>query len=178
MELPSKKIPQEFLSSMPDGIKLEQKQERIFLVVEKILCPEGHDIIEDKVQIHGEPSIRVKADTGKSCGHLYIDAFWGGHRKLFDFVPVFDSENMDLSVSCPICDTSLMVKRNCNYEGCDSQDSFILPFPGGQNKIYVCARLGCPGHHIEVQEVSGNIIEQVDEINYFQTYEDDLFQGI
>jgi len=58
MELSYQKIPVEFLSSLPEGIKFVNKHGRGYLIVDEIYCPQGHDLVVESVRIHGEPSIR------------------------------------------------------------------------------------------------------------------------
>ena len=86
---------------------------------------------------------------------------------------------------CPSCGRSLIVQRECP-EGC-GDDCIVLTLPG-DNKIFVCARLGCPAHHLHIAEMPESIIAQVDDINlshegvrdvnYFSPPDDDTFRGI
>jgi len=178
MELSYQKIPVEFLSSLPEGIKFVNKHGRGYLIVDEIYCPQGHDLVAESVRIHGEPSIRIEVDTGASRGLVFVDAFWGGHAKLYGFIPVISDGMPILRAFCPECGVDLVVERECNLEGCGSGSSIVLALPGGRNKIYVCAKLGCAGHHIEIVELPEDLAGQVDEINYFGAQPDDVFQGI
>ena len=178
MELKYQKIPVEFLSALPEGIKFVNKRGRGYLIVDEIYCPQGHDLVADSVRIHGEPSIRIQLDTGLSRGLAFVDAFWGGHAKLYNFIPILSDEMPILSACCPECGANMVVERKCSIEGCDSAHSIVLSLPGQRNKIYVCARLGCPGHHIEIVQLPEELTGQVDQINYFGAQSDDVFQGI
>ncbi len=178
MRIQYKKIPEDLLRSLPDGMKFLMVKGQQFLVVLEVACPEGHSLMDEDVRIHGEPSIRIKVDAGKSSGHLFVDPFWGGHSKLYDFVPVMGARQKVLSVSCPVCGTSLMEKSACRTDACGAGDAFVLHLPGGKNKIHVCARLGCPGHHLEVLDMPLKLSDELDQIHYFQTYEDEIFGGI
>ena len=90
-----------------------------------------------------------------------------------------------MAAACPSCGRSLIVTRECP-EGCCDQ-CIVLALPG-ENKIFVCARLGCPGHHLHITEMPESIIAQVDDINfsreiirdanYFSAQVDDIFRGI
>jgi hypothetical protein len=112
---------------------------------------------------------------------MFVDAFWGGHEKLYGFIP----EPGIVAAACPSCGCSLIAKRECP-EGCCDQ-CIVLSLPGG-NKIFVCARLGCPGHHLHIAEMPESVIAQVDDINfskqdvrdanYFSAPSDDIFRGI
>ena len=178
MELSYQKVPVEFLGALPEGIKFVNKHGRGYLIVDEIYCPQGHDLVAETVRIHGEPSIRIKLDTGSSRGLVFVDAFWGGHAKLYNFIPTISDEMPALQASCPECGADMVVDRECGLEGCGSGKSIVLALPGKRNKIYVCAKLGCPGHHMEIVELPQALSEQVDEINYFGAQSDDVFQGI
>jgi hypothetical protein len=112
---------------------------------------------------------------------MFVDAFWGGHEKLYGFIPTPGV----VSAACPSCSRSLIVQRECP-EGCCDQ-CIVLALPS-ENKIFVCARLGCPGHHLHIAQMPESIIAQVDDINfshegirdtnYFSAPTDDIFRGI
>ena len=71
-------------------------------------------------------------------------------------------------------------------EGCCGE-CIVLALPG-DNRIFVCARLGCPGHQLHIVEMPESIVAQVDDINfspegipdanYFSGQTDDIFRGI
>ena len=181
MKLTDREIPAEFLEMLPEGFLFLNKHGRRFLVVEGVTCPAGCSLMDDAVRIHGEPSIKMRIETGDVSGLMFVDAFWGGHEKLYGFIP----KPGIVAAACPSCGRSLIVTRECP-EGCCDQ-CIVLALPG-ENKIFVCARLGCPGHHLHITEMPESIIAQVDDINfsreiirdanYFSAQVDDIFRGI
>jgi hypothetical protein len=181
MKLTDKAIPTEFLEMLPEGFLFLQKQGKHFLVVEEVTCQAGCSLMDDAVKIHGEPSIKLQIETGDVAGRMFVDAFWGGHEKLYGFIP----KPGIISAACPSCGRSLMVRRECP-EGC-GDECIVLTLPG-DNKIFVCARLGCPWHHLHIADMPESIIAQVDDINlshegirdvtYFSPPDDDTFRGI
>lgn len=177
MKLPQPKVPEAFLHALPDGITFIQRQGQEFLVIERVCCPAGHNLIDDAVRIHGQPSIRIEVDTGASRGRVYVDAFWGGHDKLYDFIPVITPAVPAVTAFCPHCGVPLITERACPMPGCGCTTSILFTLPDQRNRIQVCARLGCSGHHIELADLPGGIAALVDDINFF-THNDDLFQGI
>jgi hypothetical protein len=70
-----------------------------------------------------------------------------------------------------------MVDADCKEEGCDSHKHIALLLPG-ENRVLVCARLGCPGHRLEMHSAPGGLIEKVSDINFFGAFVDDYFGGI
>jgi hypothetical protein len=181
MKLTDKAIPTEFLELLPEGFLFLKKHGRRFLVVEEVTCPAGCSLMDDAVKIHGEPSIKMQIETADVGGLMFVDAFWGGHEKLYGFIP----KPGIVRAACPSCGRSLIVQRGCPESCCD--ECIVLALPG-DNKIFVCARLGCPGHHLHITEMPESIIAQVDDINfshegirdanYFSGQIDDIFQGI
>ena len=181
MKLIDKAIPIEFLEMLPEGFLFLNKHGKRFLVVEEVTCPAGCSLMDGAVRIHGEPSIKMEIETEDVGGLMFVDAFWGGHEKLYGFIP----KPGIVGAACPSCGQSMIVKRECP-EGCCDQ-CIVLTLPG-DNKIFVCARLGCPGHHLHIGEMPESVIAQVDDINfshegipdanYFSGQTDDIFRGI
>lgn len=178
MKLTHMTIPAEFLNAIPAGIKFVKKQGRDFLVVEKIFCPQRHNLIVDTVRIHGEASLNLRIQVGKSEGLVFIDAFWGGHAKLYNFIPDIESAGPMVKAFCPVCNTDMIVEDKCTREGCDSQKAVLFNLVGKNNKIYVCAKLGCPGHRMDIRDLPQQVSEEVSSINYFGAQADDILMEI
>jgi hypothetical protein len=110
----------------------------------------------------------MKVVIGGETGLVFVDAFWGSHAKLFSFVPVLAGKDAALAdAHCPYCDALMIEARPCPERGCHSEKAILLHLPGGKNKIHVCARLGCPGHVLDVVELPGQVVKAVSGINYF-----------
>lgn len=166
MKLIHREIPSQFRQDMPAGLKLVHKDNQEFILVEKLCCPRGHSLMVDTVRIHSEPSIHIHAAVGHSEGEIYVDAFWGGHAKLYNFIPDVSGKNPLVKASCPVCGTSLLTKSACSFKGCPAHQTILFHLPGAGNRIYVCARLGCPGHRIELAGLPHRISDNLSEINY------------
>ena len=179
MDLKHTVIPRKLLSFLPEGIAYIHKQGKEFLVVEEVTCPKGHSLIVDSVRIHGEPSIKIGVRIGNREGAFFIDAFWGSHAKLYNFIPKLPEKDPIIEAFCPKCGENLIVKRKCDISGCGTNRHILLTLPDMENSIYVCARFGCPGHYLDVSRISKNVSQQISEINYFGAhYDDDFFKGI
>ena len=176
MKLKVTDIPHNLKKMVPPGFRLEQQGEHEFLVVDSIFCPHGHSLLVESVRIHGKPSIMLHAKVGdRDEGVIYIDAYWGSHAKLFSFLPANITEDSIVEASCPVCGVSLMERVPCDEEACTSLDSIALYLPGIGNQVHVCARLGCPGHHIAIADIPHEYEEMISSINYFGASADDLF---
>jgi hypothetical protein len=179
MKLNAKKIPERFVRDIPRGFRLIRKQGNDFLLVESVFCPNGHNLVVDSVRIHDEASIKLKVSVNQQSGILFVDSFWGSHTKLFSFLPqVTGKEPAYVQAACPYCDESMMEPYACAQKGCGSERSVRIMLPGGRNKIHVCAKLGCPGHVLDIEDLPQQVVRSVSVINYFGAGQDDLFGGI
>jgi hypothetical protein len=178
MELLEQKIPEEFIRNIPRGFRLARKQGLDYLMVESLFCPNGHNLVVDSVRIHDEASIKLKIIVGNESGFVFLDAFWGSHAKLFSFIPQgAGREPLFVEPHCPYCDVSMSECFACNQEGCGSTKSVMLKLPGN-NVIHLCARLGCPGHVLEIHDMPDNLVQSVSGINYFGAGPGAPFDGV
>lgn len=178
MQLIHRTIPREFLEMLPEGMKFIHRHGEEFLVVEELLCPNGHSLMVGTVRIHDEPSISIAVKRPEGNGLVFIDAYWGSHAKLFNFM-ADPSHPMDYAdAHCPHCGVSLVFERECGRIDCDSKRSLVFSLPGEGNFVTVCAKLGCPDHRIVVGDVPKRITEVVNEINFFGYGDDEAFGGI
>jgi hypothetical protein len=167
MKLQVTHIPHELRQTVPPGFRLEQRGEHEFLIVESIFCRHGHNLLVDSVSIHGEPSIKLDLKIGDDEGIVFVDAFWGSHAKLFSFLPKQFTDHTLVEAFCPVCGDSLTEEYTCSEPGCDSKRGIRLYLPGSDNTVHVCARLNCPGHHLDILDVPHEVIETISNINYF-----------
>lgn len=177
MKLTPKKIPDEFVRALPRGFRMVKKQGHDFLLVDSLFCPHGHNLIVDSVRIHDEASVKLKVTIQGESGLLFVDAFWGSHSKLFSFIPKISGKDpVFVEAFCPYCDTALTERFACTQKGCESDRSVLLWLPGGKNKIQVCAKLGCPGHVLDIVDMPQKLVRSVSVINYFGAGTGDPFQ--
>ena len=179
MKLTARRIPDQFIRAIPRGFRLVKKQGHDFLLIESLFCPNGHNLIVDSVRIHDEASIKLKVVINDEPGFLFVDAFWGSHAKLFSFIPKSSGkEPVFAETYCPYCDVSMIEHHACSQKGCGSEKGVLLMLPGGQHKIHVCARLGCPGHVLDIKDMPREIVRSVSVINYFGAGAEDPFGGV
>ena len=179
MKLNPQKIPDEFIRTIPRGFRLVKKQGHDFLLVESLFCPNGHNVVVDSVRIHDEASIKLRVVVDNEPGVVFVDAFWGSHAKLFSFIPqVSGNKPLFAEAHCPYCNALMMEHYPCSQKGCGSDRSIVLMLPGGKNKVHVCARLGCPGHMLDISDMPHGLVRSVNAINYFGAGPDNLFGGI
>jgi len=178
MKLAAKKIPDRFARALPRGLRLVNKDGGDFLLVEAAFCPRGHSLVVDSVRIHDEASVKLKIEAAGDTGFVFVDAFWGSHAKLFSFIPTGGGKKpLSVEARCPYCDVSLLERHACAEKGCGGDDSIRLLLPGGKNTIHVCAKLGCPGHLLDVVDMPRDVVKAVSGINYFGAGGDKVFGG-
>lgn len=175
MELHTKEIPEIFRLNVPPGFRIVELYGHEYLAVDSIFCRHGHSLLVDSVKIHGKPSIKMHVTIGDHQGMLFVDAFWGSHAKLFNFLPLNAQAHAVVEAYCPVCGVSLMEPYQCSEPGCGSQEGIILYLPGNDNTVHVCARLNCPNHKLEISDVPPELVEQISHINYFGEGADDIF---
>jgi hypothetical protein len=179
MKLTAHAIPERFAKAIPRGFRLVRKQGHTFLLVESVFCPNGHNLVVDSVRIHDESSIKLKVAVNDEPGFVFVDAFWGSHAKLFSFIPRTTAKApVYVDAFCPYCDAPLGERAACPQKGCRSVRSVRLTLPGGKNTIHVCARLGCPGHVLDIAEMPDAVVRSVSVINFFGESGDDVFGGV
>jgi len=179
MKLSPRRIPDRFARAIPRGFRLVKRQGHDFLLVESVFCPRGHNLVVDSVRIHDEASVKLKIAVGAEAGFVFVDAFWGSHAKLFSFIPASTGRDVLFAeASCPYCEAPMTEQRACPQKGCGSERSILLGLPGGKNAIHVCARLGCPGHFLEIVELPTQVVRSVSGINYFGAGGDDVLGSI
>ncbi len=178
MELMVNKIPPEFVKAIPRGMRLINKDNSELLLVNSLFCPNGHNLLVDSVRIHNEASIKIKVCVDNNDGLIFIDSFWGSHAKLFSFIPSTIKDDVFVKAFCPYCDADLTEEYDCPHDGCDSNKSLLLNLPGGRNKIHICAKLGCPGHILDLNDLPHELTESVSNINFFGEGDSDFFGGI
>ncbi len=167
MELKITHIPHELRQTVPPGFRLERRGNFEYLIVESIFCRHGHNLMVDSVRIHGEPSIKLHVTIGGQTGTVFVDAFWGSHAKLYSFLPSRLSDAEMVTAYCPYCGESLMEAFPCREPGCDSTEGIMLYLPGSENRVHVCARLDCPGHHLDIVDIPLEVVDSISAINYF-----------
>ena len=173
-----KKIHRDFLKTLPDGMKLVYHGGKDFLVVEKVFCPNGHTLIAPNVKIRDFPAIKIKVNIGKSEGLLFLDAFWGSHAKLYNFIPVSSEREKIVKSFCPECGVSLDADEKCILKECNCKKAIVLHLPA-ENRIMVCSKLGCPGHDIDIKTLPQRLSKSISKINYFgEGLDDDFFMGV
>ncbi|MCF7941307.1 MAG: hypothetical protein K9M84_06830 [Spirochaetia bacterium] len=175
MKLKNTQIPHELRQTVPPGFRLEQRGDFEYLIVESIFCRHGHNLLVNSVKIHGEPAIKLHVKIGKSEGVIFVDAFWGSHAKLYSFLPEEVTPTTSVEAFCPVCGTSLMEEYTCREPECDSTRGIVLYLPGDGNTVHVCARLNCPGHHLNIIDVPDAVINTISAINYFGVGAFELF---
>lgn len=178
MDFIQKEIPSEFLRTIPKGFRLMKRNKNDLLLIESVLCPRGHNLIDDKVRVHDEPSIKLKVTIDGISGYLFIDAFWGSHTKLFSFMPAKKPEDVYVQAFCPHCDADLGETFRCSQKECRSNSGILLLLPGGRNKIHVCSKLDCPGHVLDINDMPHELIESISAINFFGAGADDILGGL
>ncbi len=180
MELRTKAIPDSFKQNIPKGMRLLWKQDVEVLLVESLFCPNGHNLLVDSVRIHDEPSIKLKIRIDDQPGYVFLDSIWGSHANLFTFMGHGLDPDAKVDAYCPYCDVHLNIAEGCADidSECRCDEQIVLFLPGKKNKIIICPRISCPHHELIVEEIPMPVLQELSDINYFGTGQEDIFGGI
>ena len=107
----------------------------------------GESLMDKKVLVDNEQSIKLHVEHGKNKGNINLSAIYGSYNYTSDFeIP----KGEVATFSCPHC------KKVMNSEAeCLSCGGEMVPFyldMGG--KVSICARSGCRNHHVEFEDLS------------------------
>jgi hypothetical protein len=137
------------------------------MIIKQCYCPNGHDLINPKVNVRGYKGIMIKIKKGKDEGFVALSPICGDKSKYTIDIEVSEGEIIDLL--CPECNVPLPVYAPCDCGGdmitlfCDKHGNFC-------NCIGICNRVGCS--HAEIKKGSDlfNIYRRRGEIRGTQGY--------
>ncbi len=118
------------------------------LVVEKALCPEGHNLITDRHIINGYPGIELafRRENGQE-GMVVLSAILGDRTSVFLKGHVEEGESVKFL--CPVCERPLPILTTCDY--CGEGNIYVLFLDTDfsfNNAITFCSKKGCPNSTI------------------------------
>jgi hypothetical protein len=124
--------------------------------IQRAHCPNGCDLMSDKVKIHDMKSIQAKIKWSDKEGIIYLDPQFGKYDHISE-LDVPDGEIVELF--CPHCGTSLKdEKETCRT--C-SAPVFTLELPG-EGLISGCLRKGCFDHTLKIESFDSLQLEMDD----------------
>ena len=115
------------------------------LNVKHAACPKGHSLIDEKVKIHGYPSLKVKVRFKKQEGYIYLDPIYGSFDNIFEGITLKKSDVVEFF--CPVCGVSLK-DPNEICQLCSSP-MFVFHLPKG-GIIEGCLKNGCLFHKMKI----------------------------
>jgi len=114
------------------------------LVIGHARCPQGCDLMDPKVRIHGHPAIQLKVTHGGQTGAIHLDPVYGLHENRSEIeIPAGEVAEF----SCPHCGVT-MTEEGAHCSKC-SAPMMVLALPEG-SAIEACRRNGCPGHRLRI----------------------------
>ena len=130
------------MSTDSERIEIEVPQGKI--VVRHARCPEGCNLMDPDVKIHGHPSIHLIAELGGRKGHMHLDPVYGSYDNIAEIELGPDDV---VEFYCPNCGTSLR-DPDTTCAKC-SAPMFMLHLPEG-SFVEACQRNGCPHHRLRI----------------------------
>ena len=120
-------------------------------LVVNVKCPYCKKILMDeKMQIDGFPSVKVRIQHGEKNGALYLSSIYGSYNIISE-VPIPPEETV--LFFCPECSASLLLKDLCDE--CKAPLAFFELKNGGT--VQICSRRGCECHSIDYTNMSQKV---------------------
>ncbi len=138
---------------IPDPRELRLRREakeshRKVVVVKKVFCPNGHNLIWDYASFNGCPGIRLRVRRpGGDEGEVVLSPIFGDHTRLSIGVKLVDGEKV--SVMCPYCGVEIPVLTKCDQ--CSQGEIRVLSLSEEfdvSDGIAFCDVVGCPSSYI------------------------------
>ena len=121
--------------------------------VVSVKCPYCRkSLMDEKTQIDGHPSVRVRIQHGNKSGALYLSSIYGSYHIISE---THIHKKEIVLFFCPECQASLLLKDSC--EVCHAPLTFFELKNGG--KVQICSRRGCKYHSIDYSDISQKISE-------------------
>jgi len=122
-------------------------------LVVSVKCPYcKKSFMDEKTQIDGLPSIRVRIQHSNKNGNLYLSSIYGSYNVKSE---VYLPKEETFLFFCPDCNASLLLKDMC--EECKAPLAFLELKNGGT--VQICSRKGCRFHSIDYSNMSQKISE-------------------
>ncbi|HEC42939.1 MAG TPA: hypothetical protein ENI20_08950 [Bacteroides sp.] len=137
------------------------------MVIKQCYCPNGHDLINNKVNVRGYKGILLKVKKGKDEGLMALSPICGDKSKYTIDIDLSEGEIIELL--CPDCNVPLPVYAPCDC-GADMITLFCDKHGNFCNCIGICNRVGCS--HSEIKKGSDlfNIYRRRGEIRGTEGY--------
>ncbi|OGU58646.1 MAG: two-component sensor histidine kinase [Ignavibacteria bacterium RBG_13_36_8] len=105
--------------------------------IKNATCSNGHSLIDNKHNIEGFASIKLRANLNGNEGFIYLDPIYGKQRNHYDILVM---KNHSVHLSCPECKVSLVdINQRCPECG-STRYNIIIPDNG---VLEGCTRLDC-----------------------------------
>ena len=119
------------------------------MIIKECYCPNGHNLINPKVNVRGYNGILIKVKKGKEEGLMALSPICGDKSKYTIDIELSEGEIIELL--CPECNVPLPVYAPCDC-GADMITLFCDKHGNFCNCIGICNRVGCS--HAEIKKGS------------------------
>ena len=133
---------------IPKQEKKEQNKEDLMLVIKECYCPNGHNLISNRVKFNGFAGILLKAKKEDgSEGFLALSPIWNDKSRISLDLDLHKGEELELF--CPECGAALPVYSKCPLCHGDLVAMFLEPKKDFSNCLSICNVIGCPEAEIK-----------------------------
>ena len=133
---------------IPKPKKLTQNEEDLMLIIKECYCPNGHNLISNRVRFAGFPGILLKAKKEDgSEGLIALSPIWNEKSRISLDLDLHKGEKLELF--CPKCGEALPIYNKCPICHGDLVSMFLEPNNDFSNCLSVCNVIDCPEAEIK-----------------------------
>ncbi|MCK4764172.1 MAG: hypothetical protein KAW12_18375 [Candidatus Aminicenantes bacterium] len=126
--------------NIPEPLKRVPNKNRESLVVKSCYCPNGHNLIGNRVQFNGHNGILLKVRSRGQEGFAGLSPVYGAKCRISMDIELVEGEIPQLL--CPTCDVELPAFSVCNC-GAEIVALFLNKEADYTDCIGICNRVGC-----------------------------------
>ncbi len=137
------------------------------MIVKQCFCPNGHNLINPKVNVQGHHGILLKVKRGKDEGFVALSPVCGDKSKYTIDIELHEGEVIEML--CPKCNVPLPIYAPCDC-GADMITLFRDKHGNFCNCIGICNRVGCSHSEIKWGTELFNLYRRKGEIRGTEGY--------
>jgi len=130
---------------IPNPMRGEIAGKPKILVVDQVFCPNGHNLINQRIIFNGYPGLLIKVRQDDSTGLVALSPFYGEHSRFSLDIDLIDRKL--LTLMCPICEVEFPVISPCDC-GASLVAIFLTKANDFRDCVGLCTRVNCHNSRI------------------------------
>lgn len=130
---------------IPNPMRSEIAGKPKVIVIDQLFCPNGHNLISQRVIFSGYPGLLIKVRQDDASGLVALSPFYGEHSRFALDIDLIDRKLLKLL--CPVCNVEFPVISPCECGG-----NLVAIFLTKENNfnecVGLCTRVNCHNSRI------------------------------